>query len=294
MSINGYSITRQFQLDEYQRGGSMAVGRYLDPRDDMQLRLEYTIEDVGLTSLDAYRQRVMGGQLYRNGLTSSLGLSVNIDKRNNRIFATQGVFFSASSSLAGGFRVGNGDVLSLLGGEFNFVENRINLRLFQPLVPKTDLFVFRMNTTLGWIHSTDGTPIPFIHRFRAGGINSVRGYNWFSLGPTVRGFQNDDPVRADDALIVGGTQTLINNLEIESPIIRAAGISGVIFFDAGNAFGDPWGEGTMNPVDLRFSSGFGVRWRSPMGPMRFEWGFPIQPREGERPSVFDFSIGSFF
>jgi outer membrane protein insertion porin family len=294
LHVNGYSITREFQLNEYQRGGSLAVGRYLDPRDDIQLRMEYTIEDVGLTSLDAYRQRLLGGELYKNGLTSSLGLSLNIDKRNNRIFATQGVYFSAASTLAGGFRSGDDKLVSLLGGEFNFVENRVNLRWFQPLVPNTDLFVLRLNSTMGFIHSTDGRPIPFIHRFRAGGINSVRGYNWFSLGPTVRAFQNDDPVRADDALIVGGTQTWVNNFEIESPIIRAAGISGVVFFDAGNAFGDPWGEGNINPMDLRFSSGFGVRWRSPMGPMRFEWGFPIKPRDGERPSVFDFSIGSFF
>jgi outer membrane protein insertion porin family len=293
LHVNGYSIAREFQLNEYQRGGSLAIGRYLDKRDDIQLRMEYTIEDVGLTSLDAYRQRLLGGELYRNGLTSSLGLSLNVDKRNNRIFATKGLYFSASSALAGGFRSGD-QIVSLLGGEFNFVENRLNVRWFQPLVPDTDLFVLRLNSTMGFIHSTDGTPIPFIHRFRAGGINSVRGYNWFSLGPTMRAFQNDDPIRADDALIVGGTQTWINNVEIESPIIRAAGISGVVFFDAGNAFGDPWGEGNINPLDLRFSSGFGVRWRSPMGPMRFEWGFPIKPRAGERPSVFDFSIGSFF
>ena len=78
------------------------------------------------------------------------------------------------------------------------------------------------------------------------------------------------------------------------PIIRAAGISTVIFFDAGNAFGDPWGNGYINPMDLRFSYGAGIRWFSPMGPLRFEWGFPINRRPDERASVFDFSIGSLF
>jgi len=68
----------------------------------------------------------------------------------------------------------------------------------------------------------------------------------------------------------------------------------VVFFDAGNAFGDPWGNGHLNPFGLRYAYGAGVRWQSPIGPLRFEYGIPINPREGERKSVFDFSIGSFF
>jgi outer membrane protein insertion porin family len=78
------------------------------------------------------------------------------------------------------------------------------------------------------------------------------------------------------------------------PIVKSAGISTVVFFDAGNAFGDPWGAGHINPLELRTSYGLGVRWFSPLGPLRFEYGIPIHPLEGERKGVFDFSIGSFF
>jgi outer membrane protein insertion porin family len=292
--IDGYYITREFQLNEYQRGGSVGIGRYLDRRDDVQLRLDYTIEDVGLTSLDAFRLRMLGGDLYRNGLTSSLGVTLSVDRRNNRIFATKGIYTSFTASLAGGFRINEDTVLSLLGGEFNFVETRFNLRFFQPLIPNSDFLVFRLNTTMGAMFSTDGQVIPFIHRYRPGGINSVRGFQWFSLGPTIRAVQNDDPARADDKLIVGGTQTWVNNIEIESALVRAAGISGVVFFDAGNAFGDPWGNGAMNPFGLRTSVGAGIRWRSPIGPLRFEVGFPLKPQDDEKKTVFDFSIGSFF
>lgn len=308
LNINGYSVSQNFfsqfnqantftsfgGVNEYQRGGSFGVGRYLDSRDDLQLRMDYTVEDVGLTNIDAFRQRLFGGELYRNGLTSTLGLTLSLDKRNNRIFPTQGVFSSLSTALSGGFRTGDGQVLSLLGGDFNFVENRFNIRVYQPLLKDNDRFVFRANTTLGQVLSTDGRIVPFIHRYRAGGINSVRGYNWFSLGPSIRAVTNDDPIRADDQLIVGGTQTWVNNFEIEGQIVRQAGISGVVFFDAGNAFGDPWGGGSLSIGGLRSAYGAGVRWRSPIGPLRFEWGFPIQPRENERKNVFDFSIGSFF
>ena len=170
----------------------------------------------------------------------------------------------------------------------------MNFRFYQPLIPKSDMLVLRFNSSLGGIWSTDGQIIPFIHRYRAGGINSVRGYTWFSLGPTIRNIRSDDPTAGDDTLVIGGTQSWVNNLEIESPIVKAAGISAVVFFDAGNAFGDPTGNGALNPLRLRTSVGFGVRWRSPIGPLRFEWGFPLRPREDERRNVFDFSIGSFF
>jgi outer membrane protein insertion porin family len=294
MKVDGYSISRQFILDEYQRGGSLALGRYLDPRDDIQLQFTYTFEDVGLNNISSFQQRLLGGDLYRNGLTSSFGIGIDVDKRNNRIFPTQGVKASARTTLSGGFRTSETQVLSLLGGDFNLVETNLNVRFYQPLVPNTDKVVLRVNSTLGDIRSTDGRTIPFIHRYRAGGINSVRGYNWFSLGPSIRALGSDDPTRADDKMIVGGTQTWVNNIEIENPIVRAAGISGVVFFDAGNAFGGPFGDDPLNPLDLRFAYGAGVRWRSPIGPLRFELGFPVAPQPGERKSVFDFSIGSFF
>lgn len=295
-SLEGFYLSQRFQVenDEFRRGGSLSIGRYLDQRNDTQFRLEYTIEDVGLQNIDAYRQRLLGGQLYRNGLTSSLGAIFSIDKRNDRIFPTRGLLTNISSSLAGGFRVSDEQVLSLFGGDFNFVESRFNFRLYQPLVAKNDTVVFRMNISLGDLRSTDGREIPFIHRYRAGGIQSLRGFDWFSLGPSIRVPASDDPIRADDKLIVGGTQTWTNNFEIESWVVKAAGIATVVFFDAGNAFGGPFGEDPFSPLRLRTAVGAGVRWRSPIGPLRFELGFPLDPQPGERKSQFGFGIGSFF
>jgi outer membrane protein insertion porin family len=293
-NISLYSTQQQFILDQYQRGGSLSLGRYLDPRDDVQLQFTYSFEDVGLNNITPFQRYVLGGDLYRNGLTSSMGIGITADKRNNRIFPTKGVLASARTTLSGGFRIDDDTVLSVFGGDFNMLETNLNIRVYQPLIPNSDKMVLRINSTVGDIRSTDGRVIPFIHRYRAGGINSVRGYNWYSLGPSIRTLSSDDPVRADDKNIVGGEQTWVNNFEIENPIIRAAGISGVIFFDAGNAFTGPFGENPINPLDLRFAYGGGVRWRSPIGPLRFELGIPVKPQPGERPRVFDFSIGSFF
>ena len=81
------------------------------------------------------------------------------------------------------------------------------------------------------------------------------------------------------------------NLEIEFPIIKPAQIRGVIFYDAGNAY---TADEAITWSSLRKSYGFGVRWFSPIGPLRFEWGFPIDKRPGEQSRQFEFTIGSFF
>jgi outer membrane protein insertion porin family len=221
-------------------------------------------------------------------------MSLYADKRNNRILPTHGIYGSLSANLSGGLPTGDGEVKPFIGGEFNLWETKGNLRFYQPIIPGSDRLIFRLNSTLGFIGSTDGSVVPYVHRYRAGGINSVRGYNWYSLGPTLRSLGTEDPGRVDDTLIVGGTSTWINNIELEAPIVKSAGISAVVFFDAGNAFGDPWGEGNVSLAGLRFSYGAGLRWFSPIGPLRFELGFPINPRADEEKSVFDFSIGSFF
>jgi outer membrane protein insertion porin family len=89
------------------------------------------------------------------------------------------------------------------------------------------------------------------------------------------------------------------------------GIRGVLFTDAGNAWNTErlycdagrtginyavtspcFGPGSL--LDLRTSWGFGIRWFSPLGPLRFEWGFPFKPLPYEEHNVFEFTIGNFF
>ena len=112
---------------------------------------------------------------------------------------------------------------------------------------------------------------------------------------------------------IGGNLQIILNTEIEFPILAAVNIRGVVFFDAGNAYNlevsryCPARESTrnipevFNPcnqyptfTNLRYSAGFGFRWFSPIGPLRFEWGIPLNKQPGEDPIVFEFTIGNFF
>ncbi len=300
--IDAYNIDQNYYLAEYRRGMDLGLGHYIGKSDDARFSLKYTFENVGLKDLKASWRRYYGGELFRGGDVSSLEASFIYDRRNNRITPTRGFLLSASSELAGGFRISDTQLLSLFGGDFNFHRHQFNFRLYVPMYKKVeDLLVFRWNTTLGAVWSTDGRLIPLLQRYRAGGINSVRGYNILSLGPTLRVTDNDEPSHKDQPLVIGGYQILAVNLEFEFALLRQAGIRGVVFFDAGNAF-DLFGNdeldgipsGVLSDSYPRLSTGFGIRWFSPMGPLRFEWGFPLTRREGERKQVFEFTIGSFF
>ncbi len=294
-SLSIFSVNRTFQLSEFSRGLNVAFGRYLDKNADATFSLRYSLETVGLTSLRESQKRQYGGQLYRSGTKSSLTASLIWDRRDNRITPTKGFYATASAEVAGGFGVGKGEearLVNLLGGDFRFLRLQGNWRFFYPL--GTPHVVLRWNLSLGWIKSLDGSLIPFTERYRSGGINSIRGFQPLSLGPQVRYLVNADPVHASRSIPIGGTMSLVNNLEIEFPVIPPAQVRGVVFVDAGNAFGGLYGNEPFQFEAIRLSAGFGIRWRSPMGPLRFEWGFPINRKPGEKGQVFEFTIGSFF
>jgi len=203
-----------------------------------------------------------------SGLLSGATISVVRDKRNNRFETTGGNYQSASLELAG------------LGGDFKYYKWVLNNRFYTRLIG--DL-VFRNNIEFGHISSYGGAQTPPSQKFYLGGPNNMKGFPFFLLGPqqmvTYQGNTSQQPL--------GGSWEAFSLFEVEYPLLREAGIKGVIFFDVGNA----WNQ---SPVDIRADYGFGLRWFSPFGPLRFEWGFPIARRPGEDSPVFQFFIGPPF
>jgi len=120
---------------------------------------------------------------------------------------------------------------------------------------------------------------------------SVRGFFPNSIGPKLEVPQSSRPDAPLISVNKGGDKQVVINAEIEIPIIPKARLRGVLFSDAGMAFDD---DQWVSLTNLRHSWGFGFRWFSPIGPLRFEWGFPYSPRSNERPMVFQFTIGNFF
>ena len=259
------------------RGGELTFGHYVDRRREAHVAVSYKLEDTNIGDVNEALRPIYGTP----GLTSSTTYSAYWDRRDNRLFPTKGFFASASTEYAGG----------PLGGDLDYIRMTANARAFYPVGWEFFQPVLRANSTLGQIYSTDGEPVPIFERFFAGGINSVRGYVLNSLGPTQRVLGSGDPQAPDQRLAVGGNQLALVNLEVEFPIIKPAQIRGVVFYDAGNAF---TADEAITWDKLRKSYGFGIRWFSPIGPLRFEWGFPVDRRPGEQSRQFEFTIGSFF
>jgi outer membrane protein insertion porin family len=82
---------------------------------------------------------------------------------------------------------------------------------------------------------------------------------------------------------------VVNNIELIFPLINSAGLKGVVFYDIGEAFDD---SDSIDLGALRKAYGYGIRWASPLGPIRVEFGFPIGKEDGERSMVTLFSFGA--
>jgi len=284
-------------------GGSFGFGYPF--WDDWRIYLTYTIEEISVETGKYGRSGRRIKNLFTDGKTSSLTGSLSWDTRDNRLFPSRGHHYILSMEWAD----------NILGSENIFTRMNCISRWYIPLVWK---FVFKVNSQFGYIFSDDNLGIPIFERFVAGGIGlttNLRGYYLRSISPTMPSPNNGyDVYSRISPFKKGGNKELIFNFEIEFPIFEKVGIRGVLFFDAGNVYDEDenlfyLGEKTLPahlrqdfnwdphqelPLGLFLSAGFGFRWFSPIGPLRFEWGIPLTPRPSDQNMLFEFTIGNSF
>ncbi len=278
--------------------------------------LTYKLEDVSITTgsggfanLGATSAPIAAASvanLFRGGTTSSVRASLSWDSRNNRLFPTGGWYETAFVEYASQYT----------GSENKFVRWGGFVRHYRQLWGP---FVLHVNGELGVTTSTDPLGVPISERYLVGGIYDIRGYAPRSLGPQLLTQPPGDVGQSLGTLPLGGNMQIIFNSEVEFPLFKKVGISGVVFFDMGNAYNleDRYCSGLQSknasisikfdpcfrPLEslttgLRKSVGFGFRWFSPIGPLRFEWGIPLDAQTTrtfkEDSLVFEFTIGNFF
>jgi outer membrane protein insertion porin family len=252
-------------------------------------------------------QRLPLANLFNAGRTISLRPTLTYDTRNNRLFPSSGLFLQASSELAS----------SAIGSEIEFLRHELIGRFYYPLFGQGEQpgsgFILKMNNKVGIITSPLAQGVPIFARYFLGGILDLRGYRLRTLGPRLPLNSaldvNASPI--PNGSNIGGNVQYYSNLELEFPIVDKVGIRGVAFFDAGNTWNleqqfckttpAPQFSPLVSPcfdagslTNLRLASGAGIRWFSPLGPLRFELGFPLNRLSYEESSVFEFTIGNFF
>jgi len=253
-------------------GGSLQLGYWLVDR--LRVYANYGYDNSYFSSISsAY------SYLLTNGVTSALTLGFVNDTRDNPLYTTKGSLVSGSAEFAGG----------PLGGSFTFLKFDASASKYFPLPLDT---VFMINGRIGYGYVPGNGFLPFVNRYFLGGINSVRGYNYRTIGPEMPALlTNTDPFAPTTQLLYGGNKMIATTMEYVFPLIKEAKIDGVIFFDTGNAYAENQGY-FASPLQMGY--GFGIRWYTPIAPFRFEWGFPLNPRPTDQPNVFEFSIGTFY
>ena len=149
-------------------------------------------------------------------------------------------------------------------------------------------FTLLLNGELGYADTYGSSPYPFFKNFYAGGVNSVRGYDNGGLGP-----RDIDPTTGND-FSVGGTRRIVGNAEIFAPIPLIKNSSQFrlsAFIDGGNVFGD---KQSINFNELRFSTGVGISWLSPFGPLKLVLAKPLNKKIGDTTQTLQFQLGQQF
>lgn len=196
--------------------------------------------------------------------TSSITPSIVRDTRDNYLDPSRGSRNSLSFTFAG------------LGGDNAFIKASADSAWYFPVKDTTSM-MFRGR--VGYAGGIFGKALPLYERYYAGGISTLRGFGFGIAGPK-------DPATGE---AIGGTTELLFNAEYIFPLIADMKLKGVVFFDAGNSY-----EKFNEFGKLRYATGPEVRWISPIGPIRIEWGFNIKKRPGESTSKIEFAFGSFF
>jgi len=145
-----------------------------------------------------------------------------------------------------------------------------------------------LNGELGYADSYGGKQYPFFKNFYVGGVNSVRGFDNGAIGP-----RDFDPTTGQD-FAVGGTRRIVGNAEVFIPVPLIKNSSQFrlsAFVDAGNVYGE---SEKLSLGTLRYSTGVGISWFSPFGPLKLVLAKPLNAKDGDQTQTLQFQLGQQF
>jgi len=221
----------------------------------------YNLEKVEIYNVDDDASSLIRDQ-EGESVTSSIAPSLARDSRDYFLDPHEGSRNALFLKLAG------------LGGDNRYFKGIIDSSWFVPFGPTT----FALRGRYGYATGLGGKELPLYERFFVGGINTIRGLGYGEAGP-----------RDDEGEKIGGEEEIIFNFEFIFPLLPEIRLKGLLFYDTGKAYNH--GDSLSG---FRHTAGAGIRWISPIGPLRFEWGYVLDRKEGEEQSKFEFTFGTFF
>lgn len=205
---------------------------------------------------------------------ASINPSAIFDYRDNPLNPTKGSVHAVIIKIASKY----------LGSTVDFAKLSLQTGWYFPVYKKI-LFAFSARGGMeGWFQSK--FEIPISERFFLGGASSIRGYNFETVAP-----------KAKDGTPTGGDSMALFNVEVRFPLPYEFGL--VTFLDAGNAWllnKDVSAENfkQTGTNGLRYGAGVGLRYNTPVGPLRLDYGLKLNPLPGESRGQLHFTIGQAF
>jgi outer membrane protein insertion porin family len=279
-SLGGGLFANDYSWDEYDEQnyganiiGGRQLGRYINAY------LSYQIERSEIEGLDAF-YRDAG---YQNGVNikSALTPSISFNNTDDYYVPRSGIIASTSLEYAG------------LGGDMEFIKNRTTFNIYQGLQDYIDMdLILRYKSGFGYIYNDDSSKLPINEKLFLGGISSIRGYDSRSVTPKKKicnpKNSNGTVVNGCEIIETGGKISFNNSFELSFPIINRLKMRGVIFYDYGMI-----GHSDINEIK-RSSTGAGIEWITPIGPLQLFYAQAIDDKKGDDTSSFEFTIGRRF
>ncbi|MBU1784254.1 MAG: outer membrane protein assembly factor BamA [Candidatus Omnitrophica bacterium] len=269
-SLTGYGY------DERRTGGSLRVGKEIG--EYFATGLVYNLEEVKISNLPDDPGPALERERGENTI-SRLTLNMNYDRRDNKYSPSKGYFIGFSVQNAGGF----------LGADKTFVKGWINGNYYHSIIKSV---VLELRSSLGLAENYGDTDeIPIYERFFAGGATTVRGYEERGVGPRDRTSSGGigEPI--------GGEALFLATAEVTFPIYTGV-IKGAVFYDVGNVWNnakDLISSEIFKENSLKQGAGIGVRVKTPIGPIKLDWGYPLSDNYGEKKEGrFYFSVSHGF
>ena len=249
-------------------GGGVRYGIPLTEVDSLGFGLSVERTRLGVDNTSPLRYQDFVNVFGDNNTAIPGTLSWVRDQRDSALLPTKGTLVRASLEAG------------LPGGSIKYYKLTEKVQWYRPL---SRTYTLMLNGEVGAADGMNGKPLPFYKNFYAGGVESVRGYGSYSLGP-----------RDASGAVLGGNKRVLGNAEVLFPFPgtgkdRSMRLS--VFLDAGQVYGS---DEKIRLSELRYSTGMSFIWNSPIGPLRFSYGHPLNAKSGDDVQHLQFQLGQIF